>query len=209
MKLHAILAGALLLPCGIRSQPVAVETVSLPAAAALGGGDVVGSPLIGRTYNAGGGPGIWIAADGGFRLYLNGELLAQDNAAGRVTFVPMTFLPGANAISVVGIDGNGAPGVLVQVDELEKTYVSDAGWKVSTTVSDNSWKSRAFNDASWGGRDRQRKRGHDAQRIGPERIRSGVVREVDLGGFGHQFPGRLAILLHHQGGGFRSGHDRR
>lgn len=131
------------------AQITAEETVSLPSAAAWGGGDVVGSKLIGRTYNAGGGPGIWIAADGGFRLYLNGELLAQDNAAGRVTFVPMTFLPGANAITVVGIDGNGVPGVLVQVDELEKTYVSDAGWKVSTTVSDGSWKSRTFNDASW------------------------------------------------------------
>ncbi|MEN9355090.1 MAG: hypothetical protein RL318_2415 [Fibrobacterota bacterium] len=125
------------------------ETVVLPTAAAWGGGDVVGSPLIGRTYNAGGGPGIWITADGGYRLYLNGELLAQDNVAGRVTFVPMTFLPGTNALSVVGVDGNGAPGVLVQIDELEKTLVSGSGWKVSTSVTDNAWKSRSYNDASW------------------------------------------------------------
>jgi len=130
-------------------QVTAIETVALPTGTALGGGDVVGSKLIGRTYNAGNGPGIWIVADGGYRLYLNGELLAQDNAAGRVTFVPYTFLPGTNAISVVGVDGNGAPGVMVQIDELEKTYVSGSGWKVSASVTDNSWKSKTFSDASW------------------------------------------------------------
>lgn len=131
------------------AQLSAEETVTLPSAAAWGGGDVVGSKLIGRTYNAGKGPGIWIVADGGYRLYLNGELLAQDNVAGRTTFVPMTFLPGTNALSVVGIDGNGAPGVLVQIDELEKTLVSGGGWKVSTSVTDNTWKNRTYNDASW------------------------------------------------------------
>ena len=125
------------------------EVVTLPTAAAWGGGDVVGSQLIGRTYNGGYGPGIWIVADGGYRLYLNGELLAQDNQAGRVTFVPMTFLPGTNALSVVGVDSNGAPGVLVQVDELGGTYVSGTGWKAATTVSDNAWKGKAFNDAAW------------------------------------------------------------
>lgn len=131
------------------AQVAAEETVTLPTAAAWGGGDVVGSKLIGRTYNAGGGPGIWIAADGGYRLYLNGELLAQDNVAGRVSFVPMTFLPGTNALSVAGVDGNGAPGVLVQIDELDRSLVSGSGWKVSTSVTDNSWKNRTFSDASW------------------------------------------------------------
>jgi len=145
-----IIGGAILCAASLSlGQVTAVETVTLPTAAAWGGGDVVGSTLIGRTYNAGGGPGIWIVADGGYRLYLNGELLAQDNAAGRVTFVPMTFLPGVNAVSVVGVDGNGAPGVMVQIDELEKTYVSGSGWKVATSVTDNSWKNRTYNDASW------------------------------------------------------------
>lgn len=125
------------------------ETVVFPTAPAWGGGDIVGSKLIGRTYNAGMGPGIWVTADGGYRIYLNGELLAQDNVAGRVTFVPLTFLPGKNAISVVGVDGNGAPGVLVQADDLDTSYVSGAGWKVSTAPADNSWKNRNYDDASW------------------------------------------------------------
>lgn len=126
------------------------ETAVLPTAAAWGGGDTLAnSPFVSRTYNAGNGPGIWIVADGGYRLYLNGELLAQDNAAGRVTFVPVTFLPGRNAVSVVGVDGNGSPGVLVQIDDLDTSYVSDASWKVATTVSDNIWKRRTYADSDW------------------------------------------------------------
>ena len=45
------------------------EVVKLPSDAAYGGGDKVGSQLIAATYNAGYGPGIWIVADGGYRLY--------------------------------------------------------------------------------------------------------------------------------------------
>ncbi len=131
------------------AAPTPSEVVTLPVESAWGGGDVQGSQLIGRTYNAGNGPGIWIVADGGYRLYLNGELLAQDNQAGCVTFVPMTFLPGKNAVAVMGVDGNGAPGVLVQIDELEKTHVSSATWKASASIADNSWKQKSYNDAAW------------------------------------------------------------
>ena len=49
----------------------ASEVVTLPSDAAYGGGDKVGSQLIAATYNAGNGPGIWIVADGGYRLYHN------------------------------------------------------------------------------------------------------------------------------------------
>jgi hypothetical protein len=48
------------------------EVVSLPTDASYGGGDKVGSQLIAATYNAGKGPGVWIVADGGYRLYVNG-----------------------------------------------------------------------------------------------------------------------------------------
>ena len=126
------------------------ETVNFPTMAAWGGGDAVAnSKLMGRTYSGGNGPGIWIVADGGYKLYLNGELLAEDNAAGRVAFVPVTFLPGKNAVSVVGVDGNGTPGVLVQIDELDTSYVSDASWKATASVSDSTWKRKAYDDASW------------------------------------------------------------
>ena len=129
----------------------ATEVVQLPSEAAYGGGDKVGSQLIAATYNAGEGPGIWIVADGGYRLYHNGALLAEDNQAGRVRFVPMTFLPGENAISVVGVNGKGAPGVMVQIDDLDKSYYSGSGWKSKPSVSNNSWKNKGRDLSQWGG----------------------------------------------------------
>ena len=129
----------------------ATEVVALPADAAYGGGDKVGSQLVAATYNAGDGPGIWIVADGGYRLYHNGALLAEDNQAGRVRFVPMTFLPGENAISVVGVNGSGAPGVMVQIDDLDKSYYSGSGWKAKPVVSNNSWKNKGRDLSQWGG----------------------------------------------------------
>ena len=129
----------------------ASEVVTLPSDAAYGGGDKVGSQLIAATYNAGKGPGIWIVADGGYRLYHNGSLLAEDNQAGRVRFIPMTFLPGENAISVVSVNGKGAPGVLVQIDDLDKSYYSGSGWKSKPVVSNNSWKNKGRDLSQWGG----------------------------------------------------------
>ncbi|WP_343859748.1 Ig-like domain-containing protein [Fulvivirga kasyanovii] len=131
------------------AQSKCLETVTLPNEAAWGGGDSQGSMLIGNTYGPGEGPGIYIVADGGYRLYLNGELLAYDNAAGRVQFVPMTFLPGYNAISVAGINGQDAPGVLVQIDELEKSYYSGSSWRANAEPSDNAWKKKYYNDLQW------------------------------------------------------------
>ena len=129
----------------------ATEVVNLPTDAAYGGGDNVGSELIAATYNAGEGPGIWIVADGGYRLYHNGKLLAQDDQAGRVRFIPMTFLPGENAISVVGVNGAGAPGVMVQIDDLDKSYYSGSGWKSKPTVGNASWKNKGRDLSQWGG----------------------------------------------------------
>ena len=140
--------------CGVWIAAAAIspsEVVSLPGDAAYGGGDKVGSQLVAATYNAGEGPGIWIVADGGYRLYHNGALLAEDNQAGRVRFVPMTFLPGENAISVVGVNGEGAPGVMVQIDDLDKSYYSGSGWKSKPAVSNNSWKNKGRDLSQWGG----------------------------------------------------------
>ncbi len=140
--------------CGVWVAAAAIspsEVVSLPSDAAYGGGDKVGSQLIAATYNGGEGPGIWIVADGGYRLYHNGALLAEDNQAGRVRFVPMTFLPGENAISVVGVNGEGAPGVMVQIDELHESYYSGSGWKSKPVVSNNSWKNKGRDLSKWGG----------------------------------------------------------
>jgi len=125
------------------------EVVVLPADSRWGGGDQQGSVLIGNTYGPGQGPGMYIVADGGYRLYLNGELLAYDNAAGRVRFIPMTFLPGRNAVSVVGVNGAGAPGIMLHIDELHQSFVTDNSWKFTRQPADNTWKNKNYNSSSW------------------------------------------------------------
>lgn len=127
------------------------EVATLPASASYGGGDTVGSKLIASTYNPGEGPGIWIVADGGYRLYVNGELLKEDDQAGRVGFVPYTFLPGENAVSVVAVNGSGAPGILVQIDELERSYYSGKGWVSKPSVGNSAWKNKGRDLSAWGG----------------------------------------------------------
>ncbi|SHL21236.1 Pectate lyase [Fibrobacter sp. UWEL] len=126
------------------------EVVTLPADVNLGGGDKVGSQLIAVTYNAGKGPGVWIVADGGYRLYHNGSLLAEDNQAGRVRFIPMTLLPGENAFSVVGVNGSGAPGVMVQIDDLDRSYYSGSDWKAKPSVGNTAWKNKGRDLSQWG-----------------------------------------------------------
>lgn len=136
---------------GVSQAAVSVsEVVTLPSDVNLGGGDKVGSQLIAATYNAGKGPGVWIVADGGYRLYHNGSLLAEDNQAGRVRFVPMTLLPGENAFSVVGVNGKGAPGVMVQIDDLDRSYYSGSNWKAKPSVGNTSWKNKGRDLSQWG-----------------------------------------------------------
>ena len=136
---------------GLSNAAVSVsEVVTLPTDANYGGGDKVGSQLIAATYNAGKGPGVWIVADGGYRLYHNGSLLAEDNQAGRVRFIPMTLLPGENAFSVVGVNGSGAPGVMVQIDDLSQSYYSGSSWKAKPSVSNTAWKNKGRDLSQWG-----------------------------------------------------------
>lgn len=155
-KKRALIAG-IVLSCSFGLSQAAIsptEVVTLPSDAKLGGGDAVGSTLSRSTYNGGKGPGIWIVADGGYRLYHNGALLAEDNQAGRVRFVPMTFLPGENAISVIGVDEDGAHGVMVQIDELHESYYSGGtGWyaKPDYGIYNNAWKNKGRDLSQWGG----------------------------------------------------------
>lgn len=124
-------------------------SVDLPSDPALGGGDELSdSPLIGNTYFVGDGPGISIVARDGFRLYQNGELIAESSESLRPVFVPLTFLPGDNVVSVVVSSPDRAPALLVHVDELERAYVSDSTWKVNTAPS-GDFRSPGYDDSDW------------------------------------------------------------
>jgi len=114
------------------------------------GGDAKLTPWVLQTgeYGAGQGPGINVAARDGFRLFVNDRLLATGTASLEPAFVPLTLLPGDNAIAVVVMAVDGPPALLAVVDELERPYPSDVAWRVSSNPS-GSWASATYDDSSW------------------------------------------------------------
>lgn len=120
----------------------------LPQDSVFGDGTEPASALIGTGYGAGQGPGLFVSARDAFRVYLNGELVVASSAARAPLFVPLTLLPGDNALSVVVQAKTGTPAAWLQLDELEQSHVSDASWKVSATPA-RGYASANFDDSSW------------------------------------------------------------
>jgi pectate lyase len=89
-----------------------------------------------------------VTARDAFRVYLNGELVAASSVARKALFVPLTLLPGPNAISLVVAAKQGAPAALVQLDELERSTLSDTTWKVSTAPT-RDYANADYDDSSW------------------------------------------------------------
>lgn len=112
------------------------EELSPPSAPEFGGeAAVTESPLSAGSYGVGEGPGVYVAARDGFRLFVNGELIAQSDSARTPVFIPLTLLPGKNVIGVVVFAEAGIPLAAVEVAELDRSYVSDSTWQVSTSPS--------------------------------------------------------------------------
>jgi len=138
-------------PAGLDCTPPATPPV-LPSEPDLGGDAPLTTDwlLQAGDYGADQGPGIAIAARDGFRLFVNGRLLAESADSLSPVFERLTLLPGVNAVSVVVTASTGPPALLALVDELERPYVSDASWKVSSEpVGD--WSSATYDDSdsSW------------------------------------------------------------
>lgn len=119
-----------------------------PADPALAATGEAMSPLIATGYEAGNGPGLYVTARDAFRVYLNGALVAVSTGARQASFVPLTLLPGQNALSVAVSAKAGAPAALVELDELDRAYVSDASWKVSG-ASVAGYADTSFDDSAW------------------------------------------------------------
>lgn len=134
---------------GTFACPPPEEPPVLPSAPELGGGATL-EPWILATgdYGAGQGPGVTVAARDGFRLFVNGRLLAEGTASLVPTFVPLTLLPGDNVIAVVVTSASGVPALLLHLDELEREHLSDASLRASTTPS-GDWMLPGFDDSAW------------------------------------------------------------
>jgi pectate lyase len=135
-------------PSGLDCTPP-TTTPTLPSDPQLGG-DAKRMPWVLQSgdYVADQGPGVVVAARDGFRLFVNGHLLEESTASLEPVFVPLTLMPGENAVSVVVTASAGAPALLALVDELERPYPSDASWKVSATPS-GDWSAAGYDDSTW------------------------------------------------------------
>jgi pectate lyase len=140
---------ATLLPSGSIACPPPEAPPTLPPDAALGGGTTIADWILAQgDYGVGQGPGVTVAARDGFRLFVNGRLLAESTASLVPVFVPLTLLPGDNVLAVVVTSSSGAPALLLHVDELEREIPSDARVRVSTTPS-GDWMLPGFDDSAW------------------------------------------------------------
>jgi pectate lyase len=138
-----------------------LETPVLPSEPNLGGGRSVEPWELAPAgdYDAGHGPGITLAALDGFRLFVNGHLLAESTTSLTPTFVPLTLLPGKNAIAVVVTAVARPPALLFALDELERTYATGGPitlqdgrvtrFKLSAEPS-GDFSTPDFDAASWG-----------------------------------------------------------
>jgi pectate lyase len=103
--------------------------VDLPAAPPWASGELAESLLTATSYGAGVGPGLFITARDAYRVYLNGVLLHESRAPRSADFVPLTLLPGENRLAIAVWAASGTPAVLLQLDELTESYLSDDKWR--------------------------------------------------------------------------------
>lgn len=117
------------LDCSAPSTPA-----TLPSDSHFGGGASVSDWVLATgDYAVDQGPGVAVAALDAYRLFVDGHLLAEGTESLVPKFVPLTLLPGNHVIAVVVSAAERPPALLAELDELERAYGTNAGWKVSTS----------------------------------------------------------------------------
>ena len=122
-------------------------SAALPSGARFGTG-LEPHAVVAGAYAAGRGPGLYVVARDVYRVYLNGTLVTEMTGAREARFVPLSLLPGDNAISVVVSAARGTPAALVHVDDLDQSVVTDSTWRVSAQPSDGFLEASA-DDSGW------------------------------------------------------------
>lgn len=126
------------------SEPLA----ALPDTPDWASGELEVTPLVSAAYGAGDGPGLWLSARDAYRVYLNGIVIAESSRARASDFIPLSLLPGDNALSIAVWAERGVPVALAQLDELTQSYVSDSSWRVETAPA-VGFAARDFADSAW------------------------------------------------------------
>lgn len=121
----------------------------LARATAVGPAGAASSILVGHGYGAENGPGLFVNARDAFRVFLNADLAAESSSPRSTQFVPLSLLPGDNVLAVVVAAGPGdAPAVVLELDELDRDFMSDTTWRVSTAPSPG-FERVGFDDSAW------------------------------------------------------------
>jgi hypothetical protein len=92
--------------------------------------------------------GIAITADDVDYVYFNGTYLGNSSAWTELKYYTPTLRPGLNVIAAKVVDTGGYAGFLAAMKWAGGSIVSDASWKVSTTLADG-WNSLTFDDSGW------------------------------------------------------------
>ncbi|MES2890144.1 MAG: G8 domain-containing protein [Pseudomonadota bacterium] len=129
--------------------------------AACGGGDPVASEeaeaeetdggdqlLASKAAPPGAIPGVRIAADNRYTLYVNGAQVGAGTDWTVSSAFPVALRPG-DVVAVDATDLGYKGGLIAEVTAGGVVYGSDATWKVSTTAP-AGWNNRGFVDAGWG-----------------------------------------------------------
>ena len=131
--------------CSAAAAPILDDATGIgPAAASK-------SILVGQGYGPGSGPGLFINARDAFRVFLNGDLVAESTSVRSIQFIPLTLVPGDkvdNVLAVVVAGGSGAPAVAIELDELDRIFTSDTSWRVSGAPKPG-FEKRGFDDSAW------------------------------------------------------------
>ena len=102
-----------------------------------------------ETYTGKGGViTVTISADDAYELYVNGNLVGNNNSWSISHSYTVQSIAGKNVIAVKCTDGGGDGGMLAEVDFGGERFVTDHSWKVST-VEEDQWETVDFSDISW------------------------------------------------------------
>lgn len=116
--------------------------------ASLGGAESDPPAYLVGDYGVSEGPGIELVARDGFRLFVNGHLLSESRDALAPKFVPITFLPGHNVVSVLVVSANEQPELGIRIDELSGPIFGSDQFRVSTQPA-GSWSLPDFDASDW------------------------------------------------------------
>ncbi len=91
---------------------------------------------------------ISITVDNSYELYVNGKLVGVSDNLWNAEKYAIPSVGGKNVIAVKAYDMGGAGGLVAEIDYMDKHYVSNENWKISTSEQPG-WETISFNDVAW------------------------------------------------------------